>query len=194
MSRFNSAASTVSELRVRLTTFFNKGVGTDNLTNDSVTVDIINSNVAGSGLSQDTDGSLKVNVDNSTIEISSDTLQIKNSGIIEVGSNSNGNYRKWSDGTLECWGKKDLGTINIDSNYGGYGVVYVSSSYTVTWPVTFASINHSNVTVRGNTTTYGYFTNLVPPTVASQTFSLSRFSPLTSQSIAVGFYAIGRWE
>jgi len=63
MSRFNSAASSVSELAIRLVSFFNKGVGTDNLTNDSVTRDIINSNVAGAGLEQNANGSLQLKDD-----------------------------------------------------------------------------------------------------------------------------------
>jgi len=63
MSRFNSAASSVQELAIRLVSFFNKGVGTDNLTNDSVTKDIINSNVAGVGLEQNVNGSLQLKDD-----------------------------------------------------------------------------------------------------------------------------------
>jgi hypothetical protein len=178
MSRFNSAASSVQELAIRLVSFFNKGVGTDNLTNDSVTRDIVNSNVAGSGLSQDADGSLK----------------ISNAYITEAGSNANGYYRKWSDGTLECWGTKDLESININSDYGGKGIIYVSATYVVTWPVTFTSVNHSAITVCDGSQSYGYFTSLVPPTTTTQAFSLVRFSALTNQAIKVGFYAIGRWK
>ena len=42
---------------------------------DGVTAAKINSNVAGDGLVQDGDGSLKVNVDNATIKISADAIE-----------------------------------------------------------------------------------------------------------------------
>ena len=48
---------------------------------DAVTKAKINADVAGDGLVQDTDGSLKVNVDNSTVEINSDTVRLKDAGI-----------------------------------------------------------------------------------------------------------------
>ncbi|OYT66108.1 hypothetical protein B6U74_01940, partial [Candidatus Bathyarchaeota archaeon ex4484_205] len=49
--------------------------------NDAVTKEKINSDVAGAGLVQDTDGSLKVNTDNTTLEISGDIVRVKNGGI-----------------------------------------------------------------------------------------------------------------
>lgn len=51
------------------------------LIDDSVTKEKINADVAGSGLGQNVDGSLEVNVDGSTIEISADTLRVKDAGI-----------------------------------------------------------------------------------------------------------------
>lgn len=48
---------------------------------DSITKEKINSDIAGDGLSQDVNGSLTVNVDDSTLQIDSDTLQVKDGGI-----------------------------------------------------------------------------------------------------------------
>lgn len=48
---------------------------------DSITKEKIGADVAGSGLGQNADGSLEVNVDSSTIEINNDILRIKDGGV-----------------------------------------------------------------------------------------------------------------
>jgi hypothetical protein len=58
------------------------GIVTAKLATDAVDKDKVNADVAGLGLGQNADGSLETNVDNSTIEISADTLQVKDLGII----------------------------------------------------------------------------------------------------------------
>ncbi len=55
---------------------------------NSVTAAKLASSVAGDGLSLDTDGSIKVNVDNSTLAINSDTLIIKSGGVGEAQLNT----------------------------------------------------------------------------------------------------------
>lgn len=57
------------------------GISTVKIANDAVDKTKINADVAGSGLGQNVDGSLEVNVDNSTIEINTDSLQVKDAGI-----------------------------------------------------------------------------------------------------------------
>jgi len=61
------------------------------ISDDAVTKDKLNSDVAGSGIGQAGDGALTVNVDNSTVEVSSDTLRVKDSGITSA---------KIADGTI----------------------------------------------------------------------------------------------
>lgn len=56
-------------------------VGTTQLADDGVTKGKIAADVAGLGLGQAVDGSLQVTVDDSTIEIATDTVQVKDSGI-----------------------------------------------------------------------------------------------------------------
>ncbi len=56
-------------------------VSTDKLADDSVTADKINADVAGEGLSQNASGALDVQVDDDTLEISADTVQVKDAGI-----------------------------------------------------------------------------------------------------------------
>lgn len=56
-------------------------VGTTQLSDDGVTKAKIAADVAGLGLGQNVDGSLEVNVDDSTIEIATDTLRVADEGI-----------------------------------------------------------------------------------------------------------------
>lgn len=56
-------------------------IQTSFIQDDAVDKDKIAADVAGSGLGQNANGSLEVNVDGSTIEINSDTLRVKDGGI-----------------------------------------------------------------------------------------------------------------
>ena len=69
--------SGVSELKIA-----NSAVTTNKIANDAVTAAKIASDVAGDGLDQDgATGALKVKVDNVSIEVSADTVQIKDDGV-----------------------------------------------------------------------------------------------------------------
>jgi hypothetical protein len=57
------------------------GVITAKLADDAVTAAKINADVAGNGLAQNVDGSLEVTVDGSTLEITADSLNVKDLGI-----------------------------------------------------------------------------------------------------------------
>lgn len=57
------------------------GVGSTQLADDSVTAAKLNADTAGLGLTQAVGGELDINVDDSTVEISIDTLQVKDAGI-----------------------------------------------------------------------------------------------------------------
>lgn len=39
------------------------------------------------------------------------TIFKKLNNLVEIGSNSNGTYRKWADGTLECWASEKRALI-----------------------------------------------------------------------------------
>jgi hypothetical protein len=57
------------------------GITTSELAATSVTKAKINADVAGAGLGQNIDGSLEVNTDNTTLEISADIVRVKDAGI-----------------------------------------------------------------------------------------------------------------
>lgn len=60
------------------------GISTGNLANEAVTADKLAAAVAGDGLAGGAGTALSVNVDDSTIEISSDSLQVKDGGITQA--------------------------------------------------------------------------------------------------------------
>jgi hypothetical protein len=59
-------------------------VDSEQLVADSVTAAKLNADCAGSGLTQAVDGSLALNPDDSTLEVSSDMLQVKDGGITQA--------------------------------------------------------------------------------------------------------------
>ncbi len=149
----------------------NKGIGTDNLTDDSVTKEKINSNIAGDGLEQDSDGSLKVSI-----------------YIAEEGDNAVGHYRIWSNGVVECWGVKDLGTINVNSPWG---VGYISYSYSISWPITLATVQYSSINLLSGTP-YGLIICMIGnASITGQNFVFFRGDSLTNITPDASFYVRG---
>ena len=75
-------------------------VSTAKIANDAVDKDKIAADVAGAGLGQNVDGSLEVNVDNSTIEINADSLRVKDAGITNAKVATGIDAAKIADGSV----------------------------------------------------------------------------------------------
>ena len=65
-------------------------VGTSELKDDAVTKEKLNPDVTGGGLEQNVDGSLKIKVDNSTLELDGGVVKVKSGGITSDKLNING--------------------------------------------------------------------------------------------------------
>lgn len=98
------------------------GISTAKLADDSVTKEKINVDVAGNGLGQNLDGSLEVNVDDSTVEISADTLQVKDGGITEAKLDS-AVTAKLNTGYAETVGDGVATSFTITHNLGTLDVI-----------------------------------------------------------------------
>ena len=111
-------------------------------------------------------------------------------GVTEKGTNANGTYVKFSDGTMICHGRVPIGSLAIT---GPWGASYLSPAITVTFPATFVesppaiATNMENTTgdiatwynVLASTNSFdGYFGSAVPRTF-----------PCT-----LSWMAIGRWK
>lgn len=109
--------------------------------------------------------------------------------IIETGSNANGTYTKYADGTMICNGAISI-TLTITTATGS---LYVSTgAASITYPATFiATPKHLSVTQYAQTTVWVNVCNPLS-TTAGQVFMMSSTSR-ASQGYAATFIAIGRW-
>lgn len=108
------------------------------------------------------------------------------------GTNENGTWRKWADGTLECWETKTFTSVAVTTLWGAG--IYLSPPEIVTWPISFTVIASVNINVIARTPA-----NFVPISVEAAELYLGYFyfwKPVscTYDSITVGFCAKGRWK
>lgn len=88
---------------------------------------------------------------NSVLGTVSETAGVPTGAVIETGSNSNGEYTKWADGTMICRHRtSDSVTISTSLSFGGYR----SNGLTWTYPQEFSSSPRLTFTV-ANITAFG---------------------------------------
>lgn len=115
----------------------------------------------------------------------SQTAGAPTGNIVERGSNANGEYVKFADGTMICWG-----TVVGLAPSAAVGQVFTSDVITATFPVAFASATSMAVSAGASVTTVWCNTN---GTSASAT-SFRIFSPVSNATVYnVKYVAVGRW-
>ena len=112
-----------------------------------------------------------------------------------TGANNTWNYRKWSDGTLECWARFYTSSMNITSGTGQlkYAAFSISNP---NYPIAFVDA-YPTVQVSGNVTNGNGWA-----VMDNKTYSLTgigtiyMYSPVnvSSAGVTVNVYAIGKWE
>lgn len=112
------------------------------------------------------------------------------SAIIERGANSNGEYVKFADGTLICWGTPLVtATVLNNANAGAYGWSYYSDNNLVSFPAVFIAPPSVQATPQSA------FLSAVATAIGVSSFLLI---PITSISVASAspttYMAIGRWR
>lgn len=99
------------------------------------------------------------------------------------GSNSNGSYVKFSDGTMQCWGTWSVSGGSV-----------ASFTFTVTYPVSFISVSYNNA-IR-HTGGYPYWT-LIAQTLGVSSTSVT-FNQINNNASDIdsdgSWFAIGRWR
>lgn len=113
---------------------------------------------------------------------------VKAQGIYDSGSNGNGYFVAFDDGTLECYH-----TISSSSPItNAVGSLFKSSSITWTFPIPFANLNyHSDPTPISATKTL--WSNVRGGTQLAVEFEV--LSPISETgTITINLYAIGRWK
>jgi microcystin-dependent protein len=117
---------------------------------------------------------------------------VSGTSIIESGSNSDGRWTKFSDGTMICYGEKSVtSAINV-----ARGSLYIRYTSSITFPETFDSAPSISVEHLSNSGTIDdrefWATCGVPSTTE---VSLCLWSPISvaSATHVIGFTAVGRW-
>lgn len=111
--------------------------------------------------------------------------------IIERGSNSNGEYTKFADGTLICWFTRSAESTANNSS-GGTTNLYFSSEVGLTFPATFVgttpTVTPSASLSSGGTSSW--------PSVRGRSLtgtSLALISNVQNAAAYLGYTAVGRW-
>lgn len=110
--------------------------------------------------------------------------------IIERGSNSNGEYVKFADGTLICWGTPLVIANQLaDGNAGTYGWSYYYENNSVLFPAVFTSAPSVQATPQGA---------FLSACVVSASATAFVVTPVTNVLISAGapimYTATGRWR
>lgn len=114
----------------------------------------------------------------------SQSAGVPTGAIIERGSNANGEYIKWADGTLECWQRsvtvECVADVDLD----------------VTWPLpaAFNAVNAAaTCTLRSPATTNVFTVHKLQGNHTSAAACTMRVRFSVTQSYLLTFHAIGRW-
>ena len=114
-----------------------------------------------------------------------------NSNIVESGSNSNGNYIKFSDGTMICYG---TAIITSPTYSDWYGFCRLTNTFTINLPIAFKDNNYS---LELTSKTFGYFSsinngkNVDNFTFRACTHNQSAYNPGNGN---FNYIAIGKWK
>ena len=111
--------------------------------------------------------------------------------IIQSGSNANGSYIKYSDGTMICYGNYSFNSSNSDY----WGNFYRSENYTINFPQEFSTTPIVNVTPNSDDGGISAVLN----TVSLNTFKMCQLKSKginqnTDLSNSGQYVAIGRWK
>lgn len=111
--------------------------------------------------------------------------------IIESGSNANGNYIKYADGTMICFGKKELTTARNTT----YGTLYVSPKINaILYPETFTTINSITLNAEAQGNSVWLLTADLGTEAQTPTFYITGATSSGSGTYYINYIAIGKWE
>lgn len=108
--------------------------------------------------------------------------------IIQSGSNTNGSYIKYSDGTMICYGSTSLNEVSV-SDY--YSFCKRTNSLTITFPMEFDEVPNVTITNQG----FGIFSYTIN-NITANNFSYYAFTYPSGSNISgsLQYVAIGKWK
>ena len=122
----------------------------------------------------------------------SDTIKDKIDGIIESGSNSNGNYIKYADGTMICTKSEPIEILQ--SQWVAWGTMQNVGGVSVgSWAETFYSTPIVNATISGDSAWLEKITNFTTTSCGTIGFVRPN-NPGRTTNFNVQIIGIGRWK
>ena len=111
--------------------------------------------------------------------------------VIEEGSNSNGKYRKWRDGTLEMWGDFDRSSAITEKA----GSLYASPSpISITFPVQSLTRPNINLTITAGGAIWGKPWDSASSYLRDFSYSILAATQWSNAAYHVSYYARGTWK
>lgn len=122
-------------------------------------------------------------------------LDIKIGSIIESGSNANGNYVKYSDGTMICYNRVNVGNIPITNQTGN---LYISDNLESfgDFPKSFISLPSISIGSESDDNTRYFWVIKSNRQTGGRFRGFRLVSPIsvTLSNAVVSYTAIGRWK
>lgn len=117
-------------------------------------------------------------------------MKINPNLLYESGSNTNGSYIKFEDGTMICWNSVPM-TKSVTSTWGA---LYTSPSTSLgTFPQTFIDIPTITVYCSGSSSIM-LVTSAAATTTTAGSIQLARADSNNNVSTTVNYIAIGKWK
>ena len=112
--------------------------------------------------------------------------------VVESGSNSNGKYVKFYDGTMICWNYMEVTDQAIN---GAYGVLY-DGSRVITYPVAFTQtpVLTCSMFKHGTSASWGSTSDNSTPLTKGTLKGLDAYSRSTGTICRIAWHAIGKWK
>lgn len=116
--------------------------------------------------------------------------------IIESGSNANGRYVKYADGTMICYRSDSIASIVNTTSYTIQGVTVYRNEFSWTFPSAFSSTTLLSVVSSVRQSTNDSFVSSFPSGISTSAVNLmctSLYSWVSYARVYISAIAIGRW-
>lgn len=111
----------------------------------------------------------------------------------EEGESGDWTYRKWADGTAECWAKRTV-TVAVTNAWGS--AMYYGSVPALAFPFSFSEAPMCQITSEFGDSAYSCFvvSNGITTKTQTQSVKLCRGTSATEHDYTLLYYAKGRWK
>lgn len=115
----------------------------------------------------------------------------------ETGSNENGNYIKFNNGLLICYGEKVYSNMSFSDDYWSYYQRSHDQNLFISFPISFIEKPYCLVTTNGNQYWLSANTLMGDKLSTSRSHDYVAIGPkgyTTNRDVVLVYYAIGKWK